>query len=444
MIKRLKEILVEFENQRKKRGWQGFYELIVREIGMNGIRGIFVKIGYLVPKVKVANTRERRYFLESLYQAAEVKSDLFEDAKPSQIAKEKSRVRVTAFVLPQFHSTPENDQFWGKNFTEWTNSTKALPQYIGQHQPQLPHEIGYYDMSRPETVRAQAEMALRFGVSAFCFHYYWFSGRKVLHKPLDAFLAQPDLPIEFCVNWANENWTRRWDGREQDVLLAQSGDKEDYARIFNDWLPIFRDPRYMRTPDGKPILIVYRPRQLAAARSASRQWRKLASENGFTGIHILMTNAFDDRDYRSYEFDGVVEFPPHGLNLEIDNLDFKVVNDKYRGQIYDMSKFFRSERFVQAKPEENVFRTVFPSWDNEARKPGRGFSFFGVTPDAFQAWLTRAAETTSSFAWPNRQKLVFINAWNEWAEGAHLEPDRRYGYAYLNRVARVVEQLSND
>lgn len=367
--------------------------------------------------------------------ATNIKED-YKDPSPLKIDPKKSDLRIFAFYLPQFHSIPENDRFWGKGFTEWTNVTKAVPQFVGHYQPHLPADLGFYNLSHPEIIEKQFQMAGEFGISGFCFHFYWFSGRRVLEKPLEILLKNKNITSEFCICWANENWTRRWDGLENDVLLQQLNLPGDPEKIFYDWLPIFKDKRYLKTPDGKPMVIIYRPSLLNDPKAAVATWRKLAVKNGLPGIFVMMTNSFS-QPYSDI-FDAIVEFPPHGM-FNIKPTKKKMFNPSHSGQIIDIQKFFKSKAFL-AKTSYPIIRTVFPGWDNEARKPGRGATFINLTPKDFNVWLSKAAKCTLSFKWRNRKKLVFINAWNEWAEGAHLEPDRKYGYAYLNEVARVVER----
>ena len=350
-------------------------------------------------------------------------------------------VRLIAYYLPQFHPIAENDAWWGAGFTEWTNATKALPRYLGHRQPRLPADLGFYDLRQADVLRRQADLARRAGIEGFCIHDYWFSGRKVLETPLRLLLENPDIDLPFCLNWANENWTRRWDGSDHDVLLEQRYDPADADAYIASILPALRDPRYIRI-EGRPVIMLYRPSLLPDAKAWLARWRAVCVAEGVGDPYLLMPQSFEQGDPGGYGFDAAAGFPPHGggwelpdagTSLELLDLDFKG-----RASSYDAL----AARMLQNRPSDfRLFPGVCPSWDNEARKPGRGVDFFGATPAAYGAWLHAAARQALDA--PRRdERIVFLNAWNEWAEGAHLEPDRHYGYAYLAETRRVVDRLS--
>ena len=350
-------------------------------------------------------------------------------------------VRLIAYYLPQFHPIAENDAWWGVGFTEWTNAAKALPRYVGHRQPRMPADLGFYDLRDADVLRRQAALAKRAGIEGFCIHDYWFSGRKVLETPLRLLLDNPDIDLPFCLNWANENWTRRWDGSDQDVLLEQKYDPADAAAYIASILPALRDPRYIRI-EGRPLIMLYRPTLLPDAKVWLAQWRAACVAQGVGDPYLVMPQSFDDDDPRKYGFDAAAGFPPHnggwelpdaGTRLELLDLDFQG-----RASSYDAL----AARMLENHPTEyRLFPGVCPSWDNEARKPGRGVDFYGATPAAYGAWLAAAADQAREAPTPD-ERLVFINAWNEWAEGAHLEPDRHLGYAYLAETRRMVDRLS--
>lgn len=347
--------------------------------------------------------------------------------------------KAIAFYLPQFHPIAENDEWWGRGFTEWTNVSKALPQFIGHYQPRLPGELGFYDLRLVEVMRRQAELAKLFGVHGFCFHYYWFSGRRLLERPLDQLIANPDIDLPFCLCWANENWTRRWDGHENDVLLGQSYTEEDDRNFIIDTSVYLRDPRYIHI-DGKPLLIVYRPSLLPDIKRTLNIWREYCRDTGIGEIFISMVQ-FDVDDPRPLGFDAALEFPPHKVARFVHPINHRlqIVNDAYQGHVIEYGELVDNARNWPV-PEYPLFRGVAPSWDNEARKPGKGYTFANSTPALYHQWLSNSIGYAKAHPVEGEQ-IVFINAWNEWAEGAHLEPDRRYGYAYLQATR---DALSNE
>ncbi len=354
-------------------------------------------------------------------------------------------VKAIAFYLPQMHPIPENDAWWGKGFTEWTNVSKAVARFAGHYQPRLPAELGFYDLRAIETLERQVELANTYGLDAFCFYYYWFSGHRLLERPVDQFLAAKDLNLEFCLCWANENWTRRWDGLESDILIAQNHTDEDSAAVFRDWLRYFKDDRYINI-DGKPLILIYRPDLIPEFDRTAAMWRDMAIAAGFAGLHILAANAFGNKNISASGLDGLYEFPPH--NIQVPHIDEGLAwfDPNHKGHAYSYSDAVNYAKTIYDAAngvEEHVIHPgVLVGWDTEARKPSRGEVMVGSSPSLFRQWLESAYIKSSSSK--GEAKFVFINAWNEWAEGAYLEPDRRHGYGYLTALRSVKRQYGLD
>jgi lipopolysaccharide biosynthesis protein len=342
-------------------------------------------------------------------------------------------VRLVAYYLPQFHPTPENDKWWGKGFTEWTNTTKAQPLYDGHYQPHLPTEMGFYDLRLRQSRHDQIALAKQHGIDAFCYHYYWFSGTRLLHEPVDDMLADPESDMPFCLCWANENWTRRWDAAEKEILIAQKYAADDDVGFIKSVVPFFNDRRYVRL-DGAPVLIVYRPQHLPNSKKSIAIWRDYCASVGIPKLHVVCALTHGNLDYAKYGFDAGVEFPPHHPAVPSVTHEIDYYNE-FTGVVFDF-KEIATLYLERDYPATNVYRAVFPSWDNTARLGGRALVTLNGTPQNYEYWLSAAIKKTRA-DFPGQQRLVFINAWNEWAEGCHLEPDRKYGRGFLEATLRA-------
>lgn len=347
-------------------------------------------------------------------------------------ARMSAAVRLIAFYLPQFHPIPENDEWWGKGFTEWTNVSKARPLFAEHYQPHLPADLGFYDLRIREVMREQARLARANGIEAFCYHYYWFSGKRLLERPLEDMLADPQTDMPFCLCWANENWTRRWDAAENKVLMAQRYLPEDDLAFIQSLEPYFRDARYLRIDDA-PLLIVYRPQQLPDSAHTTHVWREYCRKAGLGEIHLCAALTHGNQAMPD-GFNSVVDFPPHNVDVPRQNalIDF---HEAFAGTAFDYADIARHclDRPLVA---ETHFRTVFPAWDNTARTQSRATIVVNSGPENYEFWLAESINKAVSEL-PASGRFVFINAWNEWAEGCHLEPDRRHGHAFLESTLRA-------
>lgn len=346
----------------------------------------------------------------------------------------RDEAKLIAFYLPQFHRIKENSEWWGDGFTEWTNVVRGKPNFEGHYQPHLPQYFGFYDLSNIEVIREQAEIAKLFGVYGFCFYHYWFSGRRILERPVDDFLKS-DIEINFCLCWANENWTRTWDGDDKSVLLEQKYELGDDESFIASLIPYLKDPRYIKV-NGNPLLLVYRAKALPEPKKSLSKWRTLVKEYGIEGLHICAVDFYDISDPAEVGADALVEFPPHKFNGPQNHPHLMPVisNPNFSGGIVDYPKIV-AQSLARAFPKFKLYRGIIPSWDNTARRQNTPTIIVNATPDLYGEWLSYLRAYTRE-----HQKLddnfIFINAWNEWGEGCHLEPDLRWGSKYLEATYR--------
>lgn len=352
-------------------------------------------------------------------------------------------VKVLSYYLPQFHPTPENDEWHGKGFTEWTKVSAANPLFEGHYQQHIPHpDIGYYLLDSPDTLRLQAEQMRQAGVHGQVFYHYWFSGRMILEKPAQMLLAHPDVAMPFCFCWANENWTRRWDGNEREILLGQTYSADDARAFIRYLIPFFRDPRYIRVGQ-RPVLMVYRPSSMPDPAQYLRIWAEECAQAGLDAapyvVAVLTRGATHPADFH---MDAGLERPLH------DWTDGAVPDMRASLQPYwpmngSALSYDQVRDFYMAQNERksfDYFRSNAPMWDNTARYGTEALLLHGSTPASFQRWMEHSIADAQTHLPPDR-RFVVVNAWNEWAEGTHLEPDTRYGYSYLNSVGRALSGL---
>lgn len=350
----------------------------------------------------------------------------------------KKRARVIAFYLPQFHPTPENDAFWGKGFTEWTNVGKAKPLFKGHYQPRVPADLGYYDLRVPESREAQAEMAAKYGVEGFCYWHYWFGdGKRILDRPFTEVLesGKPDFP--FCIGWANETWSGIWHGDNKKILIEQTyPGRDDYERHFESIQNALKDPRYIKV-DGKPLVYIYRPLLIPDIKTFFEVWRSLAKKHGFDDIYFVGN---------CIKFEQKTEVL--GLGFDAVNIARTFDIERFtssklkRGLMHRVLKKLRvfdyekaSAYFIGEEEKElDSIPTIIPNWDNSPRSGNKAYILVNSTPDKFQKHTKKVLELIKSK--PPENRLVFLKSWNEWAEGNHMEPDLVYGLEYLEALAK--------
>lgn len=365
----------------------------------------------------------------------------FEAFKPLPAALPR-KAKLLAYYLPQFHAFAENDAWWGAGFTEWTNVARGVSRFKGHYQPRIPRDLGFYSLDDAlPTLRRQIELAKGGGIYGFVFYYYWFNGRRLMERPIEQFLTEPDLDLPFALMWANENWTRRWDGDEHEVLISQDYDPADDERLIADFVRHFRDPRYIRV-QGRPLLMIYRPGIIPRAAEVLARWRSLFRERFGEEPVIVMVQAFGDTDPGTFGFDGAIEFPPHKLtaNMPSINDDLVYVDEEFTGKVFSYDDVV-ARSLSEPIPTFPQIKTAAPGWDNDARRQGAGLVIHGSTPAKFENWLKQLIERARRAPFFG-EHFVCINAWNEWCEAAYLEPDLHYGGAYLNAVGRAVAGVS--
>ncbi len=355
-------------------------------------------------------------------------------------------MRVLAMYLPQYHRIKENDEWWGEGYTEWTAVKSAKPCYAGHKQPNVPLNSNYYDLCKEDasTWNEQAQMAKKYGVYGFCIYHYWFkTGKQLMEKPMEILLNHPEIDINYCYCWANENWTRRWDGKEQHILMKQEyGNKEEWRNHFNYLMMFFKDPRYIKI-DNKPVLNIYHSADIECLEEMKREWNAMAIKNGFDGIYLVSGNTFYKLDNRNELIDAYYNFEPlytfRYKSSISDKMMYKISSmmrqlfNKVTGKKY-LEKRVPAKNFVSCMkkndPEEGrpVFPGACPRWDNTPRRGYKGIEYLGLGLDNFKKQLRNAKEKY------NNAEFIYINAWNEWGESAYLEPDETMKYSFLEVI----------
>ena len=369
-------------------------------------------------------------------------------------------MKIIPVYLPQFHRIPENDEWWGEGFTEWTNVKAASPLFEGHYQPRVPLDDNYYDLSEVETLKWQCKIAKEHGIYGFCFYHYWFNGKLLLEKPMEMLLAHSEIDINYCISWANHDWNDGWkasSGNEK-ILIGHDFDKEDdWVKHFNYLLPFFKDSRYIQE-DGKPLMTIYSPNVIGKLNKMLTLWNKMAIDQGFKGLKFLYQSAMASRSkgWDRSMFDYGIEFEPGytnykkslllSLNLmkyshKIKKLigiksSIKIAQKKVTINKYDQTW----QQILDKKPSaKNAIPSAFVDWDNTPRKQQAGSVYQGATPKKFKKYFKQLVKKTKE---EYKTDKIFVFAWNEWAEGGYLEPDEKYGNAYLEAIKEVLKKTN--
>jgi lipopolysaccharide biosynthesis protein len=370
------------------------------------------------------------------------------------------KVTSVAIYLPQFHPIPENNLWWGKGFTEWTNVTKAKPLFKGHYQPHLPADLGFYDLRLEESRLAQEELAKKFGIGAFCYYHYWFNGKKLLDEPLRRKLVNVNETLPFMICWANENWTRVWDGSINEVLMEQNYSEEDDINHIMYLMEYLKDSRYLKF-NGKHVVAIYKSELIPNAKRTIEIWRECAKREGIDLLICRMdAHGKIGEQFLSKGFDRSIDFQPFGYYFEsfkkeknknnlfnrIQNKFYRIIMNKQRFETFISLKsgVYDYEEYVnfylnQPKLPDSCFPSLTPSWDNTARRRKNFLVLKNSTPEVFYKWLKHILKGIES-----EETLIFINAWNEWAEGNHLEPCQKWGTQYLEEFSRAIKEHNED
>ncbi|MDB5162031.1 MAG: lipopolysaccharide biosynthesis protein [Candidatus Saccharibacteria bacterium] len=358
--------------------------------------------------------------------------------------KGKSSKKIIAFYLPQYYQIQQNDEWFGRGFTEWNNATKAVPQFTGHWQPHLPIDVGFYNLETTRIMHRQAELAKIYGIHGFCFYYYWFSGgSKIMEAPLHNWLNDKSLDLPFMFFWANEDWTNTW-GAQADVGTKTYSAKmkpDDVKKFVADILPFLQDSRYI-TVEGRPHIIIYQAKKDPYLPEFIEKIGLLIEKSGVKKPYISLVFPDDfDKDFnpRNFGADAAVEFGSH-LKIMPEEIPAKKTDDKLMNPLaklveYDMEKFVNKNTFLY-ETSYPLYKGVMTHFDNTARKIYKGAQIFSISPDLYQKWLTEQIKSSHT-------DQIFVTAWNEWAEGMHLEPDQKYGYAYLQATKDALESIKD-
>lgn len=361
-------------------------------------------------------------------------------------------MRTIAFYLPQFHEIPENNNWWGEGFTEWTNVRKAKKMFPFHYQPHVPAHDEYYNLLDDNVIERQMKLARKYGIDGFCFYHYWFAGHKLLEKPIERVLNNAGAFLPFCLAWANEPWTRTWHGAKGDkeVLIGQKyGGETEWKEHFNYLLPFFKDKRYIKE-EGKPIFLIYKAGYMGNAGRMFEVWNEMAKMNGFEGMYFIKMQTGSDRDLKNKFLQKTVDFEPGRAKRERSGGRLWFIEKReqflnllredflFNGFLCEYMSYDSINRaMLDRTHKKGEYRGIFVNYDDTPRRGRKGLIIVGSTPKKFSRYLVEGLQKSIE----EGNDLFFINAWNEWGEGNHLEPDKRYGYAYLHAVRKAVHQI---
>ena len=393
---------------------------------------------------KYKNSKCTEKYIRQVLEIPTLISDKYHEKITGEyFVREENDIKLFAYYLPQMYPTPENDKWWGRGTTEWNNVSRAVPQFLGHYQPRLPGELGFYDLRIKENLARQIELAKMYGIFGFCFYYYWFDGKRMLDKPLDLFVNSKDLEFPFFLCWANESWRSTFSsGAAETVLIEQSKSKESYKKFIADFSYYLSDARYYSI-NGKKVIVIYRPHDIPDSCKIIKYWREYCMDNNIGEIYVIGCWVKGEKyDLLENGFDAAAEFHPGSLPSKGKEItqDVDLVNNNFVGRIYDYADLVNSKVYETNFVKEKLYNSIFPMWDNTPRRNDKGgVIYHGSNPSLYKKWLKDIIAHTKTRIDVD-DNLAFINAWNEWGEGAYMEPDKYYGYAYLQATKEAIEE----
>lgn len=353
--------------------------------------------------------------------------------------------RIIAIHLPQFYPFKENDEWWGKGFTEWRNTSSAKPRFRGHYQPHIPGDLGYYDLRLHESRKAQQDLARQYGIYGFCYYHYWFNKKLIMEKPIEEMFKNKNETFPFMFCWANANWGRNWEGGNNVTLIEQHYSREDDIAHFNYLLPFLKDSRYIKI-EGKPVIAIHCTQLMPDPESTVKLWKELARENGFELYFCrIESQGVIGKEHLTSSMDAAIEFQPFNMQgfWKKHNIIGRILRKMFGREIFATKLSYKDYVNYKCKRKLDqsykLFPSIFPCWDNSPRRIGRPFlAFTGSTPELFKKWFKHVYCQFKPYS--NEENLIFINAWNEWAEGCHLEPDIKYGLEFLESIKSVMDE----
>ncbi len=374
------------------------------------------------------------------------------------------KMKIIPVYLPQFHTIPENDEWWGKGFTEWVNVKGAKPLFEGHNQPRVPLNNNYYDLSDVETLKWQCKLAKEYGIYGFCMYHYWFNGHLLLEKPMEMLLAHPEIDIKYCISWANHDWNDSWkatEGRVRTLIAHDFDDEKDWVDHFNYMLPFFKDQRYMKE-DNSPLLIIYIPQIIGKLNKMLALWEKMAQDNGFSGMKFIYQSvtACMDKHWDKSKFSYGIQFHPGYVQYitgtsvkrwifsnivrhsriikKLFHINKSIIIGHSKLKLVDYDEDWN--KVLNLYPEdETMIASAMVDWDNSPRKGNRGWAYKEASPEKFGIYFKKLLEHVTKYY---STDMIFVFAWNEWAEGGYLEPDTVHKYGYLEAIKNALKENS--